>query len=166
LGQPVLVGEAVGRRVQVARDPDDVVDAHWMIGCAGRGISHRFPPRCTTRSGAKRSVTRTSPGFRGGYGRPSYFSLRASITARPSSSVADSRTAWMKTYSYWSSALAIRSVARPVRLTFSGHRRPWAELRTTWSPSTSAQTSVEWIEPFSFSVETGQKLRALMSSRP
>ena len=67
----------------------------------------------------------------------------------------------MKTYSYWSSALAISSVARPVRLTFSGQRRPWAELRTTWSPSTSDQTSVEWIEPFSLSVETWQKLRRL-----
>jgi hypothetical protein len=28
IGQPVLVGEAVGRRVQVVGDPDDVVDAH------------------------------------------------------------------------------------------------------------------------------------------
>jgi hypothetical protein len=50
-GQPVLVGEAVGRRMQIVGDPDDVVDAHQ-------------PPRCTTRSGAKRNVTRTSPGLR------------------------------------------------------------------------------------------------------
>jgi len=28
IGQPVLVGEAVGRRMQVVGDPDDVVDAH------------------------------------------------------------------------------------------------------------------------------------------
>jgi hypothetical protein len=28
LGQSVLAGEEVGRRVQVVRDPDDVVDAH------------------------------------------------------------------------------------------------------------------------------------------
>jgi hypothetical protein len=27
IGQPVLVGEAVGRRMQVVGDPDDVVDA-------------------------------------------------------------------------------------------------------------------------------------------
>src|SRR5512133_426703 len=87
------------------------------------------------------------------------------MTAWPSSSLADSRTALMKTYSYWSSALAMSSVARPVRLTFSGQRRPWAELRTTWSPSTSDQTSVAWIEPSSLSVATWQKLRPWMSSR-
>src|SRR5436190_12694850 len=87
------------------------------------------------------------------------------MTARPSSSLAESRIAWMKTYSYWFSALAMSSVARPVRLTFSGQRRPCAELRTTWSPSTSDHTSVAWIVPSSLSVETWQKLRAAMSSR-
>src|SRR5689334_10237692 len=87
------------------------------------------------------------------------------MTAWPSSSLADSRTAWMKTYSYWFSALAMSSVARPVRLTFSGQRRPCAELRTTWSPSTSDHTSVAWIVPSSLSVETWQKLRPWMSWR-
>src|SRR3954451_5074168 len=87
------------------------------------------------------------------------------MTARPSSSLADSRTAWMKTYSYWFSALAMSSVARPVRLTFSGQRRPCAELRTTWSPSTSDHTRVAWMVPSSLSVATWQKLGAWTSSR-
>src|SRR6478735_4626586 len=87
------------------------------------------------------------------------------MTAWPSSLLADSRAACMKTYSYWFLALAMSSVARPVRLTFSGQRRPWAELRTIWSPSASAQTSVAWIEPFSLRVDTWQKLRPWMSAR-
>src|SRR5512133_664844 len=87
------------------------------------------------------------------------------MTSRPSSSVASSSAASIHTYSYWFSALATSSDARPVRSTFVGQRRPRAELSTIVSPSTSDQTSVAWIEPSSLSVATWQKLRPWMSSR-
>src|SRR5512133_4007072 len=87
------------------------------------------------------------------------------MTSRPSSSVASSSAASIHTYSYWFSALATSSDARPVRSTFVGQRRPRAELSTIVSPSTSTQTSVAWIEPFSLRVATWQKFRPARSSR-